>query len=144
MVRVSPRPTPRTARGRIGIAAEAVARSHLEGLGWTVVAANVTVGHGELDLVALDPDTPATLVVVEVRGARTTRFGAPEESVGARKLARLRASVATLLRSGWITSHGLGSVRAVRLDVIAVDLGPRLAPGSGEPRVRHIRGVTGD
>lgn len=141
---MSPAPTPRTARGRTGLEAEAVARAHLEAAGWTILAANVVVGRGELDLVALDPDALGTLVVVEVRGARTTRFGAPEESVDARKLARLRASVAMLLRSGWATGHGLGSVRAVRIDVIAVDLGPRLGPRMGESRVRHVRGVTGD
>jgi putative endonuclease len=137
---MSPTPTPRTARGRTGIAAEAVARGHLVALGWAIVAANVVVGHGELDLVALDPDAPGTLVVVEVRGARTTRFGAPEESVDARKLARLRSTVWGLLRSDWLADHGLPRPRMVRIDVIAVELDAGASPAGHA--VRHLRGIT--
>lgn len=139
---MSPAPTPRTVRGRTGLAAEAVARRHLERLGWAIVASNVSVGHGELDLIALDPDTPGTLVVVEVRGGRTRRFGAPEESVDARKLARLRSAVWGLLRSDWLAAHGLGRPRMVRIDVIAVDLAPGIEPDGHA--LRHLRGVTGD
>lgn len=140
---MSPAPTPRTARGRTGIVAEAAARRHLEAAGWTIVAANVLVGRGELDLIALDPADPGTLVFVEVRGARSDRFGAPEESLSPRKLARLRTSVVALLRSGWPETRGLGAVRSIRIDIVAVDLDPWLAPGVGGPRLRHIRGVTG-
>jgi putative endonuclease len=137
---MSPAPSPRTCRGRTGIAAEAVARRHLESLGWTIVAANVLVGHGELDLVTLDPAAPGTLVVVEVRGARTSRFGAPEESVDARKLARLRAATFALLRSDWPMAHGVSSAHTARIDVIAV----RFDTGceAGGPQIRHLRGVT--
>ncbi len=141
---MSPAPTLRTARGRTGIAAEAIARRYLEGLGWTILAANLVVGRGELDLVATDPEAPGALVIVEVRGARTTRFGAPEESVDARKIARLRSSAALLMRSHWPGAHGPGAVRQIRLDVVAVDLGPSIALGTDGTRVRHIRGVTGD
>jgi putative endonuclease len=137
---MSPAPTPRTTRGRTGVAAEAVARRHLEERGWTIVAVNVVVGHGELDLVALDPHDPGALVVVEVRGARTARFGAPEESVDARKLARLRTSVSGLLRSEWLADHGLGRPRMVRFDVVAVELARGMGRG---PVVRHLRGVDG-
>jgi putative endonuclease len=137
---MSPAPTPRTARGRTGLEAEAVARQHLEASGWTILAANVVVGRGELDLVALDPGAPGTLVIVEVRGARSGRFGAPEESVGPRKLARLRAPVAALSRSGWSVAHG--PLRAIRIDLVAVELDPRTAHGGRRPRIRHIRGLT--
>ncbi len=138
---MSPVPTPRTSRGRTGLAAEAVARRHLEDAGWIIVGANVVVGRGELDLVALDPDSPGTLVVVEVRGTRTGRFGAPEESVDHRKLARVRTTAFALLRSGWPMAHGLGRIRAIRVDVVAVELGSTFTPGSGRPVFRHLRGV---
>ena len=98
-------------------------------------------GRGELDLVALDPDAPDVLVVVEVRGARGDRFGLPEESVDRRKLARLRQAALVLIRSGWPTAMGVRWVRTVRIDVIAVDLAPSIGPGMGGPRLRHIRGV---
>ena len=139
---MSPAPSPRTSRGRSGIAAEAVAGGYLEASGWTILGANVLVGRGELDLVALDPDVPGTLVVVEVRGARSGRYGASEESVGFRKLARLRAAVGSLLASSWPREHGIDAVTAIRLDVIAVDLEPAVLRIAGEPQVRHIRGVT--
>jgi putative endonuclease len=141
---MSPVPTPRTSRGRSGIAAEAIARRHLEGLGWMILGANVLAGRGELDLVALDPAEPGTLVVVEVRGVRSRRFGAPEESVGARKLARIRSAVLELLRSDWAVAHGLARPWVVRIDVVAIDLDPALGPGAGGPAVRHLRGVTAD
>jgi putative endonuclease len=139
---MSPAPTSRTSRGRTGIAAEALARRHLELAGWTILDSNVVVGRGELDLLALDPYAPGTLVVVEVRGSRTRRFGAPEESLDHRKLARLRAAALALLRSGWPRDHGLRAVRAIRLDVVAVDLDPMIGPGAGGPSIRHVRGVT--
>jgi putative endonuclease len=139
---MSPAPTPKTRRGRTGIAAEAVARRYLEALGWTILGTNVIVGHGELDLVALDPDEPALVVIVEVRGARTRRFGAPEESVDARKVARLEVAALELLRSGWpgvvrVTRRG-----SLRIDVIAVDLDATLVRTTGSPAIRHLRGVT--
>jgi putative endonuclease len=139
---MSPVPTPATRRGRTGIAAEAIARRHLEALGWTILAVNVPAGRGELDLVALDPDAPGALVVVEVRGSRTQRFGAPEESVDRRKLARVRAAAFELLRTGWPVQHAAGRHRAVRIDVIAIDLDPAIGRGAGGPVVRHLRGVT--
>jgi putative endonuclease len=140
---MSPAPTPRTARGRSGIAAEQLARAHLESSGWTILGANVIVGHGELDLVALDPAAPGTLVIVEVRGARSGRFGAPEESVDPRKLARIQVAALRLARSGWYRTVGLARPRALRIDVIAVDLDPALGRVTGAPGVRHVRGVTG-
>jgi putative endonuclease len=124
------------------MAAEALVRRHLERGGWTILATNVVVGRGELDLVALDPDAPGTLVIVEVRGTRTRRFGAPEESLDHRKLGRLRAATVALIRSGWARERGLRGVSAIRLDVVAVDLDPTMGPGAGGPKIRHVRGVT--
>ncbi len=137
---MSPLPTPRTSRGRTGIVAEAVARRHLEAAGWRVLASNVVVGRGELDLIALDPDAPNTLVVVEVRGVRTGRFGPPELSVDRRKLGRVLVATWELLRSGWVEERRLDVVRS-RVDVVAVELGPMIGPHAGGPVIRHLRGV---
>jgi putative endonuclease len=131
-------------RGRSGIAAEQVARRHLETIGWTILGANVVAGRGELDLVALDPDDPMALVIIEVRGARSGRFGAPEESVDRRKLARVQATAVALLRSDWPAAHGIVGRCSLRLDVVAVDLDPMIGPGAGGPRIRHLRGVVLD
>jgi len=138
---MSPAPTPRTRRGRTGIAAEAVARRYLDSLGWTILGVNLVAGRGELDLVAVDPDAPGVLVVVEVRGARSDRFGRPEESVDRRKLARVQQSALALLRGSWRDRVAAAHVRAVRIDVIAVELDPAIGPGMGGPSLRHLRGV---
>lgn len=139
---MSPVPTPRTGRGRTGIEAEAIARRYLEHLGWTILATNVVVGRGELDLLATDPEAPGTLVVVEVRGRRSPRYGAPEESVDRSKLSRVQAAAFELLRSGWSAGSRAPRTWALRVDVIAVDLDPALARIAGRPVVRHLRGVT--
>jgi putative endonuclease len=138
---MSPAPTPRTLRGRTGIAAEAIARRHLQSAGWTILGANVIVGRGELDIVAFEPGAPGVLVIVEVRGTRTGRFGAPEESIDARKLASLRTTAAALVRSGWIRERGLAFPTRIRLDVVAIDLDAAVVRITGHPRLRHIRGV---
>jgi putative endonuclease len=141
---VSPAPDPRCHRGRVGRDAEGVAARTLERAGWRIVARNVVVGRDELDLVCLDPDAGPTLVFVEVRGHSSSRFGAAEESVDGRKLARTYRAAMTLLRSGWPREQGLSAYPAWRVDVIAVELAPMLDRHTGGPRVRHIRGVTPD
>lgn len=140
---MSPSPDPGSHRGRVGIAAEAVARRALESLGWAVLAGNLEVGRDEIDLVCLDPGGP-TLVFVEVRGHSTSRFGAAEESVDRRKLGRIYRAAMTVIRSGWPTEQGIDSRIPWRVDVVAVELAPRLSRGVGGPSIRHIRGVTID
>jgi Holliday junction resolvase-like predicted endonuclease len=140
---VSPAPDPRTRRGRVGLAAEAAAGRYLEGLGWQVLARNLIVDRDEIDLVCLDAER-GTLVVVEVRGHSTGRFGAAEESLDRRKVARNCRAAMALLRSGWTDRQGLPPGIAWRVDVIAVELAPTLGPGVGGASIRHVRGVTLD
>lgn len=66
---------------------EEVARRHLEGLGYRVVAENYSLRGGEVDLVALDGDVH---VFVEVRQRRSNRFGTAADSLTDAKLERLR------------------------------------------------------
>lgn len=109
---------------------DAVAR-WLTAAGWRVVARRWRVPEGELDIVALD--ATGTLVAVEVRARRTTRAGAPAESVDRRHLKRLRAALRryaaevspghTGLRVDLVTlapaNEGAGSHwRATRLEAI--------------------------
>ena len=103
---MSPAPDSRTIRGRIGRDAEDVAHRFLESLGWRILARNLVVGRDEIDLVCLDADGPA-LVCVEVRGHSTSRFGAAEESVDHRKLARNQRAAMALVRSGWMLERGV-------------------------------------
>lgn len=76
-------------RARSGVSAEALAARFLEAQGLTVVARNFRVRRGEIDLIARDG---ATLVFVEVRLRRSSRFGGAVESITAAKRARLVAA----------------------------------------------------
>lgn len=67
--------------------AEDVARRYLERLGWRVLDVNYAVRGGEIDLIARDG---STIVFVEVRQRRDTRYGHPAETIDRRKVARWR------------------------------------------------------
>jgi Holliday junction resolvase-like predicted endonuclease len=47
-----------------GDEAESAVVADLASKGWTIVARNVRVGRGELDIVAVDPGRPPALVIV--------------------------------------------------------------------------------
>lgn len=111
-----------------------MAARYLRSNGWRILARNVRVPMGEADIVALAPDG-LTRVVVEVKTRRrfegqAARSAAarPEESVTLRKRRTLRAIARHLaVANRW---------RAVRVDVVAVEWGPRGAilrhhPGDG-------------
>ncbi|MGH2467847.1 MAG: YraN family protein, partial [Candidatus Limnocylindrales bacterium] len=91
---------PRTLRRRQGDRAEHLAAEHLTGRGWTLLARNVRVGRDEIDLLAIDPGPPQTLVAVEVRGASSRRFGPPEGRVDGAKARRCYRAAFGLRRVG--------------------------------------------
>ena len=142
MVRMPPptcsRGRPRTRAQQIGDDAEDLVASRLANAGWRVLARRVRVGRLELDLCAVDPGPPATLVAVEVRWRSSRDFGLAEETVDGRKLARLRAAFGRLLEERALPDGSALPALPARLDVIVVE--PPLEP-SGPPRVRHHRGV---
>jgi putative endonuclease len=117
------RPTRNTrARGRVG---EVAAEAHLRRRGFRILARNVHVRHGEVDLVAMEG---ATLCFVEVRLRSSDRYGTPAESVDGRKRRRLVRAAAAVLARG-----GLPRYREVRFDVVSV------RPGSRGPQVELLR-----
>jgi putative endonuclease len=121
------RPVPgRTPAQSAGDAAEGVAVAHLSGLGWTVLARNVHVGRFEIDIVAVDPGPPASLIVVEVRWRSRRDFGLAEESVDHRKRTRIRAAAYGLLELGLLPDRTELPRLPLRFDLIAVEPGGRL------------------
>jgi putative endonuclease len=127
----------RTAAQRAGDTAESLVLVRLLACGWTVLARNVHVGRHELDLVAVDPGPPATLVVVEVRWRASRSFGLPEETVDYWKRTHVRLATYGLLDRG-VLPDGVNLPRLpVRFDLVVVEPGV----GGGEPRVRHHRGA---
>lgn len=107
------RPSRPESRHALGARGERLAEAHLRGLGFRILARNLHLRSGELDLVALDGDA---LVFVEVRTRRGSGFGSAEASVDARKRARIvRAARRALAERRW-PRH-----RRLRFDVVAID-----------------------
>jgi Holliday junction resolvase-like predicted endonuclease len=131
---------PRTAAQRAGDAAETLVAERLRGTGWTILGRNLRLGRNEIDLVAVDPGPPATLVVVEVRWRGRRDFGLPEETLDWRKRARLRAALGRLLDTGTVPDGTPLPDAPVRVDLVVVE--PSRTVG-GVPRVRHHRDALG-
>lgn len=96
------------------------------------MARNVKVERDEIDLVAVDPGPPIELVCVEVRSARSSQFGAPEERVDKRKVANLYRAARAFIKSDVAGQLEFGRM-AVRVDLVVVDL------RAARPQIRHLR-----
>lgn len=91
---------------------EELARSYLEGKGWTLLAANYVLRFAEIDLVMRDGPT---VVFVEVRQRSYDGFGGAAGSIGGRKVARLRRAAEQFALSRY------GSTEVpMRLDAVLV------------------------
>jgi putative endonuclease len=128
-------PARRTRSQVAGDDAESAVVAALRDRGWTILARNVHVGRAEIDIVALDPFPPASLVIVEVRWRRVRDFGLPEETVDWRKRDRLHRAGFALADAGQLP-NGVPLPRLpLRFDLIVVEPGV----GPAEPRIRHHR-----
>jgi putative endonuclease len=115
------------AKDLLGRWGEDAAVAYLERHGLVVLSRNWRCRDGELDVVATDRKR---LVVCEVKTRAGSGFGAPAESVTARKAARIRRAT-----QSWLTTHRVRWCE-IRFDVIAV-----LAP-PGEPMtLQHYEGA---
>ena len=120
---------PRQALGR---AAEAVAERWLTDAGWHVLARRYRPpgGGGEIDLVALDPDS--VLVAIEVRARRSRRTGGAAASLDPRRVARLRRSLSAIGAAFGRTHRGL------RVDLVTAE---PLGPARNGWRLLRIPGI---
>lgn len=126
----------RTAARRNGDAGERLVAGLLARAGWTILARNVRLGRGELDIVGIDPGPPPALVVVEVRRRGTRDFGLAEESFDHRKRAAMRRTLGALLDVGQLPDGSPLPRLPLRVDLVAIDRTP-----DGRPSVRHHRGI---
>ncbi len=115
-------------RKEIGHQGEALAASYLATKGFSILHRNWRCKTGELDIIA---EVGKTLVFVEVRTRRGTRFGTAAESITPTKQARLIELAQTFLQ------ETNSSPQSWRIDVVAVQL------GSGLPRIDHIENAVG-
>jgi putative endonuclease len=135
-----PRPRPPRAaldRAAVGRRGEELAVEHLERLGYRVLARNVRVREGEIDVIAFDG---VTIVFVEVKSRRLTSTAAgpvaPLEGLSPRQQARLRR-----LAAAWLSAPDPARLhpraRELRLDAIGVVIDRRGALLSLE----HLEGA---
>lgn len=96
---------------RIGREAEDAAADYLLAKGFSLVTRRFKASGGEIDLVCMDGET---LVFVEVK-ERRVRGSVPEESIGVRKSARMKAAAAE-----YAMKMGMADVPC-RFDMIAID-----------------------
>lgn len=102
-------------RQQAGASAEDAALAHLQGEGLVLLARNARYAFGEIDLVMREG---TTLVFVEVRFRRPSRFGGGALSVDAHKRRKIaRASQA------WLSAHKQYSDAGCRFDVVAATPG---------------------
>lgn len=117
-------------RQRLGRAAEELVATRLRTSGWSIVARNVRLPSGEIDLIAEDG---STLVFVEVKSGRAgSRLGPerPAHAVDHRKQLKLRR----LAREWLAERRGPSAVAGYRFDVVGVSFG-----ADGLADVDHIR-----
>lgn len=108
-------------RTRFGREGEDAAVRLLEASGYAVIARNVRLPGGEIDVIARERDT---IVFIEVKARATRSFGSALSAVDARKRRTLRA-----LAADWLQISAPGAV--ARFDVIAFEGGvPRLHRGA--------------
>jgi putative endonuclease len=110
----------------LGAQGEDCAVLFLERQGLRILARNLRSGGVEIDVIAA---RGRLVVFVEVKTRRSRRAGLPEESVDARKQARLVAGA-----SAWLREHP-GVAARIRFDVISCE-----ATADGF-QVRHLEGA---
>lgn len=108
----------------IGQQGENTAVQFLESLGYTILERNYKFDRCEVDIVAQDKNT---LVFVEVKAGKSTRYGAPELRVDRRKEKQL-----AIAAEGYLTQHPMDDFDC-RFDVISVTW------DHGRAAVEHIR-----
>jgi putative transposase len=107
-------------RRQLGATGEDLAAAALKKRGYKILARNYLTPLGEIDLIAKQAKT---LVIIEVKTRKSTRFGSPQEAVSAAKQAKLRRLADYYLKDKRLTGT------QVRFDVVAIflaDTGPQI------------------
>jgi len=111
----------RTPAQRAGDEAEARVAAHLTACGWRVLATQFRVGRAEIDILAVDPGPPPSLVAVEVRWRARRDYGLPEETVDHRKRAQLRRAGFALRELGHLPNGTRLPNLPLRFDLVVLE-----------------------
>jgi putative endonuclease len=113
-------------RRSLGDRGEDLAAAVLKKQGYKILERNYRTPIGEIDLVAKQG---GTLVFIEVKTRRSSRFGSPQEAVHPAKQERLRN-----LAEYYLSQKGLGEI-TVRFDVVGI------LWQEGKPQIEVIQGA---
>jgi putative endonuclease len=100
-----------TRRQQFGRKAEAIAMSRLKQAGYKIIDQNFRTRIGEIDIIAKDGPT---IVFVEVKARRTSRYGHPKQAVTPAKQRKI-----SMVALEYLKSTGQNTAKA-RFDVVAV------------------------
>jgi putative endonuclease len=100
-------------RKHLGNTGEDLAAAALRKQGYKILERNYVTPLGEIDLIARQGKT---LVIIEVKTRKSSRFGSPQEAVSPTKQAKLRR-----LTDYYLKEKRLAGA-AVRFDVVAITL----------------------
>lgn len=112
-------------RQRLGRWGESIAADYLASKGYRLLDRNPRTAYGEVDLVMQDGDT---VVFIEVKTRRTTRYGLPEAALTVHKRAHLLAAA-----QAYLLEHPECGENW-RIDVIAI----LHNPGNDSPEITHF------
>ena len=102
---------------------ESLAAEYLAGKGFQILSRNHRIGHGEIDIIALDGEYT---VFVEVKTRLSAQYGPPEYSMTRKKQNQLMR-----LALGYFHQQGISECPC-RFDFVAVEF------ERGTPVIRHI------
>lgn len=100
-----------TRRQEFGFNAEAIAIRKLKKTGYKIITQNFRTRIGEIDIIARDGNT---IVFVEVKARKTTRYGHPKHAVTHAKQRKI-----SMVALEYLKSTGQSTAKA-RFDVVAV------------------------
>jgi putative endonuclease len=113
-------------RKTLGQRGEAAAMKYLRRRGYKILARGDRLGHGELDLVALDQ---RTIVFVEVKTRQSQDAGHPAEAVDGEKQRQLTRLALSFLKRYGLLEH------PARFDIIAITW----PAGQSRPTIEHLK-----
>ena len=96
---------------QLGLAAEQLAAEYLSQQGLSIIARNWRCRFGEIDLIA---QQGKTLIFVEVRQRKNSRFGGAASSISAAKQGRL-------IRTAQMYLQSISPTPACRFDAVCID-----------------------
>jgi putative endonuclease len=111
-------------RQKFGKQGEALAEEYLKRKGFAILEKNYRYGHKEIDLIGKDGNT---IVFIEVKTGRSTKFGTPEWWVSIRKQKNLIEAASDFIQKRNITDCDF------RFDVLAITYKER------EVNIEHIK-----